>query len=1174
MSLTKLQPNSVNTTATFTFANINVTNTANLGDVANVVITGGSSGQYLQTDGAGNLAWAAGGGGGAGSPGGIDTYVQFNDGGNFGGVGAFTFNKSTNSLVVGGNVTSNNSNLGNLATANYFSGNGSLLTGITVSTAGTVTTAAQPNITSVGSLSGLTVSNATGVVNFTTTANVTLGAISNLHIAGGTSGYVLSTDGSGTLSWVAQSGGGGSSYGNSNVADYLPVYTGNVSANYFIGNGSTLTYVTGGNVNGQVGNALVAGTVYTNAQPNITSVGTLASLTVTANITSGNASLGNLASATYFSGNGIFISNIAGANVSGIVANATYATSAGTAGSATTAGTVTTNAQPNITSVGTLAGLTGTGLFNLTGTSNVALGAVGNVHITGGTSGYVLSTDGSGTLSWVAQSGGGGSSYGNSNVADYLPTYTGNVSANYFIGNGATLTYITGSNVNGNVTSAIQSHYANIANSVAGGNVSGQVGNALVAGTVYTNAQPNITSLGTLVSLSVSGDATVTGNFTVGGNTTYINVETFRVEDPIIELGGGVNGAALISNDGKDRGTLLHYYTTGVVDAFMGWDNSNGEFAFGSNVSVSSEVVTFNSFGNIRANNFLGTSTTAGSATTAGTVTTNAQPNITSVGSLSGLTVSNATGVIDFTTTANVTLGSVANLHISGGTDGYVLKTDGSGTLSWIAQSGGGGGTPGGSNTQVQFNDNGSFGGNSAFTFDKTTGNVVMTGNLITGSGTGGNISGLNYVTANYLTGTLTTAVQPNITTVGTLASLTVTGNITSGNASLGNLASATYLGGTLTTGAQPNMTSVGSLGSLTVTGLITNTGTGIKTSNIQDSSGTITIVTGYGSVSGAVGIYGNITAGTSGTGFFVGNGSYLSGLTGGNVSGQVGNALVAGTVYTNAQPNITSVGTLASLTVTGNITSGNAIIGSGSGGSISGANLVSANYFTGTLTTGAQPNITSVGTLTTLTSGTHTVSLNANISMSGSLSQLSGANLVSANFVTTAANGNILMSGTLSQISGANLISGTYLTGTLTTAAQPNITSTGNLSSLIISGQTSIQQSIEVLNTKTSATGTVDHDFSTGAVFYHTSVSANFTANFTNVPTTDNRVIVISLIIVQGGTPYLPTAVQIAGVAQTIKWSGGAAPTGTASVVNTVTFALFRVSSAWSVTGVMGSFS
>jgi hypothetical protein len=83
------------------------------------------------------------------------------------------------------------------------------------------------------------------------------------------------------------------------------------------------------------------------------------------------------------------------------------------------------------------------------------------------------------------------------------------------------------------------------------------------------------------------------------------------------------------------------------------------------------------------------TGITSSSATTAGTVTTNAQPNITSVGSLSGLTVSNATGIVDFTTTANVTLGNVSNLHITGGTANYVLSTNGSGTLSWVAQSGG-----------------------------------------------------------------------------------------------------------------------------------------------------------------------------------------------------------------------------------------------------------------------------------------------------------------------------------------------------------------------------------------------------------------------------------------------------------------------------------------------------
>jgi len=36
---------------------------------------------------------------------------------------------------------------------------------------------------------------------------------------------------------------------------------------------------------------------------------------------------------------------------------------------------------------------------------------------------------------------------------------------------------------------------------------------------------------------------------------------------------------------------------------------------------------------------------------------------------------------------SNVSLGNVSNLHISGGTSGYFLKTDGAGTLSWAAQS-------------------------------------------------------------------------------------------------------------------------------------------------------------------------------------------------------------------------------------------------------------------------------------------------------------------------------------------------------------------------------------------------------------------------------------------------------------------------------------------------------
>jgi hypothetical protein len=216
----------------------------------------------------------------------------------------------------------------------------------------------------------------------------------------------------------------------------------------------------------------------------------------------------------------------------------------------------------------------------------------------------------------------------------------------------------------------------------AGSNTYIQYNNAGALGANSNFVFDSATSL-----LTLTGNAIITGNLIVSGATEYTNVTNIYVKDPIIEQGGGANGTSLGSNDNKDRGQLLHYYTSQAVDAFMGWDNSNAEFAFGSNVSVTSEVVTFNSYGNIRANVYFGngsqlTGVAASSATTAATVTTNAQPNITSVGTLTSLSVS---GNVDFYG-ANVSLGNVSNLHITGGTSGYFLTTDGSGSLSWAAQ--------------------------------------------------------------------------------------------------------------------------------------------------------------------------------------------------------------------------------------------------------------------------------------------------------------------------------------------------------------------------------------------------------------------------------------------------------------------------------------------------------
>jgi hypothetical protein len=122
--------------------------------------------------------------------------------------------------------------------------------------------------------------------------------------------------------------------------------------------------------------ALIAQTVSNAAQPNITSVGTLTTVAI-----SGNASVnGNLTS------NGTaYVGNL----------------------STTGIATITT------LSVGTTANL----------------GAVGNVKITGGTAGQVLSTDGAGNLSWATDTGGNVQSIianGSSNVS--IPTSGGNIS--------------------------------------------------------------------------------------------------------------------------------------------------------------------------------------------------------------------------------------------------------------------------------------------------------------------------------------------------------------------------------------------------------------------------------------------------------------------------------------------------------------------------------------------------------------------------------------------------------------------------------------------------------------------------------------------------------------------------------------------------------------------------
>lgn len=112
-----------------------------------------------------------------------------------------------------------------------------------------------------------------------------------------------------------------------------------------------------------------------------------------------------------------------------------------------------------------------------------------------------------------------------------------------------------------------------------------------------------------------------------------------------------------------------------------------------------------------------------------------------------------------------------------------------------------------------------------------------------------------------------------------------------------------------------------------------------------------------------------------------------------------------------------------------------------------------------------------------------------------------------------------------------------------------------------------------EKTTTLTSATGTVVHNLDTSLIFIHKTVSANFTANFTNVNTDNDNITTVVLVIFQGATGYIPNAVQINGVSQTIQWANGSAPSPNANKKDVFSFSLIRESSTWLVLGQASTF-
>jgi len=129
------------------------------------------------------------------------------------------------------------------------------------------------------------------------------------------------------------------------------------------------------------------------------------------------------------------------------------------------------------------------------------------------------------------------------------------------------------------------------------------------------------------------------------------------------------------------------------------------------------------------------------------------------------------------------------------------------------------------------------------------------------------------------------------------------------------------------------------------------------------------------------------------------------------------------------------------------------------------------------------------------------------------------------------------------------------------------------NVNSLTVNGTLAVQQIQEYSNAISGAVGTVIHDWLTGGIFYHSGIAGNFTCNIINLPTTSNRSYVVVLILNQGVTPYYASAVEIAGVAQTMKWPNAFVSPVTANRIEVQSLTLFYTGTTWIVLSQLTSF-
>ena len=288
--------------------------------------------------------------------------------------------------------------------------------------------------------------------------------------------------------------------------------------------------------------------------------------------------------------------------------------------------------------------------------------------------------------------------------------------------------------------------------------VAASAGSTVLFLTSTNNSTGGGLALSTVTTLSYNTVANTLSS--TGVTATYV-----RALQYIIPTGG--NNIAWYASDGTTQlmgintsnGWLRSYQTTNATSTTSASLVSSGGLSVATNAMIGGTTTIFSTTSatgissgafnvvggaSINGNAFIGGTTNITSTSASGTTASGALVVTGGVGIGASVNIGKSLNLWNpaYTFSTNLASGAATSTITyilppgpPNGLGTSVLSSSNTGTLSWIAQSSGGSGTPGGSNKQIQYNNSSTFGGAGGFEF--TTGGIANTVSIFSTSGTG-----------------------------------------------------------------------------------------------------------------------------------------------------------------------------------------------------------------------------------------------------------------------------------------------------------------------------------------------------------------------------------------------------------------------------------------------------